>query len=132
MNEPVEQPFWRPIATAKEYGREVLLFVPDAEPQIVVGRLVQNPDCPDSDYWEYSENLLSEALGLVTNPTHWAPKPPDPCADSTEGYCRSCGSPMTKEESLRQDCGGDCLLCMVETGDPDCRQRALRLIQEMD
>lgn len=56
----------------------------------------------------------------------------DPCADSTEGYCRSCGSLMTKEESLRQDCGGDCLLCMVKTGDPDCRQRALRLVQEME
>lgn len=34
--------------------------------------------------------------------------------------CHICGSPMTEDESLHQDCGGDCLTCMAEIGDIDC------------
>lgn len=41
--------------------------------------------------------------------------------------CRICNAVMTKEESLHMDCGDDCLLCMAESGDPDCLEHAFRL-----
>jgi hypothetical protein len=34
---------------------------------------------------------------------------------------------MTEGESLHQNCGGDCLMCMAEAGDPDCLKSVLRL-----
>lgn len=52
---------------------------------------------------------------------------------STEGLdgeaerCRICGAVMTAHESLHQNCGGDCLLCMAEAGDGDCMEAAFRL-----
>lgn len=41
--------------------------------------------------------------------------------------CHICGEPMTEGESLRQNCGGGCLICMAEAGDPDCIEAAFRL-----
>ena len=41
--------------------------------------------------------------------------------------CHICGAVMTDHESLRQNCGGDCLMCMAEAGDGDCVEAAFRL-----
>lgn len=41
--------------------------------------------------------------------------------------CSICGAEMTEEVSLRQNCGGDCLMCMASVGDPDCIEAAFML-----
>ena len=33
--------------------------------------------------------------------------------------CKSCGEEMTEHTSHRLNCGGDCLMCVGEAGDPD-------------
>lgn len=39
-------------------------------------------------------------------------------------FCNICGTELSKdEESLHYDCGGDCLLCMANAGDPECQER---------
>lgn len=43
--------------------------------------------------------------------------------------CGICGVALTPGESLRKDCGGDCLLCMADAGDPSCIETAYRLLK---
>lgn len=38
---------------------------------------------------------------------------------SNTEHCRICNKQMTEEEN----CGGDCVKCMAEAGDPDCIRR---------
>ena len=38
----------------------------------------------------------------------------------TTRQCAICGDALTNGAFLNQDCGGDCLKCMVLAGDPDC------------
>jgi hypothetical protein len=33
--------------------------------------------------------------------------------------CLTCKGPLNTTDPLTLDCGGDCLLCMAEAGDPD-------------
>ena len=42
--------------------------------------------------------------------------------------CRICGTQFDNE--LHQDCGGDCLLCMAEAGDPDCAVSAVPWLRQ--
>jgi hypothetical protein len=36
-------------------------------------------------------------------------------------YCRICGRELDDpKDPTTKDCGGDCLRCMAESGDPDC------------
>lgn len=42
--------------------------------------------------------------------------------------CLTCGAPF--DDGLHRNCGGDCLLCMAEAGDPDCARPALRLLRD--
>lgn len=43
--------------------------------------------------------------------------------------CKSCGVELTASDipAATQDCGGDCLSCMAECGDPDCKAALDRL-----
>ena len=42
--------------------------------------------------------------------------------------CDICGRALNNpHDPLSQDCGGDCLLCMAECGDPDCIEAVLAL-----
>lgn len=35
--------------------------------------------------------------------------------------CQICGKPLSEsKQSMRYNCGGDCMQCMVWAGDPDC------------
>jgi len=35
--------------------------------------------------------------------------------------CQTCGREMNNEpDSLNLNCGGDCMKCMADCGDPDC------------
>lgn len=34
--------------------------------------------------------------------------------------CKICGRELDTSDPTTQDCGGDCLKCMAEAGDPDC------------
>lgn len=37
------------------------------------------------------------------------------------GHCAICGRPLdVADDPLSVDCGGDCLGCMADCGDPDC------------
>lgn len=49
---------------------------------------------------------------------------------SEKPLCNICHTPMTTGESLHQDCGGDCLLCMAEVGDDACIATVLRLARK--
>ena len=42
--------------------------------------------------------------------------------------CLICKTPMT-EGGMREDCGGDCLRCMIDAGDTDALHRAYRIQQ---
>jgi len=40
---------------------------------------------------------------------------------ASAGNCGICGRPLNlKDDPTSLDCGGDCLRCMAEAGDPDC------------
>jgi len=39
-------------------------------------------------------------------------------AEHDDYFCRICKRPF--DDSVHSDCGGDCLTCMAEAGDPDC------------
>jgi hypothetical protein len=41
--------------------------------------------------------------------------------------CKICNTPFDSE--LHRDCGGDCLLCMAEAGDPDCAVSAVPILR---
>jgi hypothetical protein len=41
--------------------------------------------------------------------------------------CNICKSPF--DDTLHLDCGGDCLLCMAEAGDPDCALQAIKYLK---
>ncbi len=55
----------------------------------------------------------------------------EPIEARTGQHCSVCGNPMTADSSLRHDCGGDCLMCMAEAGDPECVAAALRLQEQL-
>lgn len=44
--------------------------------------------------------------------------------------CRICNIELDTHP-LASDCGGDCLLCMAESGDPDCVDAALEFARKI-
>lgn len=53
---------------------------------------------------------------------------PTNAAGGDNTFCRTCGVMMTEHESLQRNCGGDCLMCMANAGDPDCIEAASRIV----
>lgn len=42
--------------------------------------------------------------------------------------CNICGRPLDNpDDPTTRDCGGDCLRCMADTGDPDCIRQLHKL-----
>ena len=59
----------------------------------------------------------------------WVPNGDDPgwvrrwlrLADTNIQYCATCHRALdTPDDPLSRNCGGDCLQCMADAGDPDC------------
>lgn len=47
-------------------------------------------------------------------------------------HCNICGRRLNNPaDPFSEDCGGDCLLCMAEAGDPEC-QKAVDAIKGKD
>lgn len=49
--------------------------------------------------------------------------------DTLENRCLICGAVMTSYPSVHRNCGGDCLSCMAEAGDPDCEDELASLLE---
>lgn len=46
--------------------------------------------------------------------------------------CRICRRQLDNpDDPLSRDCGGDCLLCMAEAGDPECKDAVIAVARTM-
>jgi hypothetical protein len=53
--------------------------------------------------------------------------------ETTDQRCGICGRPLDQpNDPTSQNCGGDCLRCMAEAGDPDCQRTMAGLSQTTD
>ena len=46
--------------------------------------------------------------------------------------CKTCGCKLDTEgySGLRRDCGGDCLLCVADVGDPEAVAAILKMVRD--
>lgn len=75
---------------------------------------------PTSDHWYPSLSEVFDECEAVygVEQADWQQR------DSLPGHpCRTCGRPLDEpRDPLSVSCGGDCLACMAECGDPDCEE----------
>lgn len=49
-----------------------------------------------------------------------------------DNLCRICGRELNVDsDPLSVDCGGDCVKCMAEAGDPDCVEHVRRILESL-
>jgi len=54
-----------------------------------------------------------------------------PVANKPIEYCSICGIVMDQEDLPEtSNCGGDCLMCMAESGDPGCIVEVCNIVKE--
>jgi hypothetical protein len=51
--------------------------------------------------------------------------------DQPPKLCNICGRRMYESNVPSRDCGGDCLQCMAESGDPDCIDSMIKWLESL-
>jgi Protein of unknown function (DUF551) len=68
---------WQPIETAPKDGTDVLLYLPDADPPVRLGRYVAQGVTRSGHWFSYAGRVKSPRDREIV-PSHWMPLPEAP------------------------------------------------------